>query len=248
MIDFKVADFRQGLSEVSDGSIGCIVTSPRYNQGVKYDVVNDKTNENIYLNEITDLARLLDHKLNEDGSIFVNLPPTELGLDAVRRFFPFFKLQNTFCWVKSFSEDEETSVGHFRPIASPRYVNKCFELVYHLTFNGMVEINRLAVGVTYKDKSNLLRFGHKEDKRCAGNVWFIPMPTTQKGSEHPAEFPVDLPRKCLLLHGVEKNPFVVDPFCGTGATLLAAKELGLSGLGIDISERYIELAKERLIL
>jgi site-specific DNA-methyltransferase (adenine-specific) len=93
------------------------------------------------------------------------------------------------------------------------------------------------MGVPYKDKSNIARFkGIKEDKRCRGNVWFIPYPTTHGAKDHPASFPIDLPLWCIQLAGTTGT--VLDPFAGSGTTLLAASQLGLDSIGIDISPGY----------
>jgi site-specific DNA-methyltransferase (adenine-specific) len=61
--------------------------------------------------------------------------------------------------------------------------------------------------------------------------------------EHPTEKPVDLMRWCL-----NKTPgeTVVDPFMGSGTTLRAAKDLGRRAIGIEIEEKYCEIAAKRL--
>jgi DNA modification methylase len=62
---------------------------------------------------------------------------------------------------------------------------------------------------------------------------------------HFATFPVDLPTK-ILKCACPKDGTVLDPFFGAGTTGLAAQQLGLNWLGIELSEEYAEIAKERL--
>ena len=63
--------------------------------------------------------------------------------------------------------------------------------------------------------------------------------------QHPTEKPVELPEFFTLLHS-QKNEIVLDPFVGHGSTLVAAKQLGRKFIGIEISEKYCKIAKDRL--
>lgn len=64
---------------------------------------------------------------------------------------------------------------------------------------------------------------------------------------HPAPFPLWLPARVIisLLNG-RKNGLVLDPYCGSGTTLLAAKLLGFDYLGLDISKEYLDYGRQRL--
>jgi site-specific DNA-methyltransferase (adenine-specific) len=109
-------------------------------------------------------------------------------------------------------------------------------------------LDRLAAGVPYKDKSNITRRGHSQDRRCRGDAWFIPYETVRGRAEkfdHPGTFPVALPEQCILLHG-RSNAVVLDPFMGTGTTLLAAQKLGCQGTGIELDPQYVAVARARL--
>ena len=49
----------------------------------------------------------------------------------------------------------------------------------------------------------------------------------------------------LIKYYTQEGEIVLDPFCGTGTTMLVAYKLGRKSLGIDLSHEYIEIAKER---
>jgi DNA modification methylase len=76
------------------------------------------------------------------------------------------------------------------------------------------------------------------------DVWDILPEDTQRRETHFAPYPVDLCRLPLLATCPEGG-MVLDPFCGTGTTLVAAQSLGRKSVGIDISRRYLELTQER---
>ncbi len=76
------------------------------------------------------------------------------------------------------------------------------------------------------------------------DVWDIIPEDTQRRETHFAPYPIDLCRLPLLATCPEGG-IVLDPFCGTGTTLVAARNLGRKSVGIDISRRYLELTQER---
>ncbi len=62
---------------------------------------------------------------------------------------------------------------------------------------------------------------------------------------HPAPFPVELPRRCIKLF-TYPGARVLDPFVGSGTTLVACEELGRRGFGFEKDARYVKVARERL--
>jgi len=77
--------------------------------------------------------------------------------------------------------------------------------------------------------------------------WIIVRPPPRKKNEilHPAKFPELLIRKFITFF-TKPGELVVDPFLGSGSTVLAAKQCNRNAVGIELSERYIEVSKERL--
>jgi site-specific DNA-methyltransferase (adenine-specific) len=63
--------------------------------------------------------------------------------------------------------------------------------------------------------------------------------------EHPCEFPCEIPRRCIQLT-TDPGDIVIDPYCGSGSTMKAAKDLGRRAIGIEIEEKYCEIAVKRL--
>ena len=253
-----VGDCSEALALMPENSVDVIVTSPPYNIGLKYRSYDDAGDRSEYLSWLRDIALLLKRVLKDDGSFFLNIAGTSsdpwIAPDAANAMRDLFQLQNSIIWVKSVSIGDD-SHGHFKPVNSPRYLNHLHEHVFHFTKDGKVPLDRLSIGVPFKDKSNIARWGHSEDRRCGGDVWFIPYRTIRSKSQrdhHPSPFPVELAERCIKLHGAAPDgALVLDPFLGIGSTLLAAQRLGFRGIGIEIDSSYADAAawhlRERLI-
>jgi site-specific DNA-methyltransferase (adenine-specific) len=76
------------------------------------------------------------------------------------------------------------------------------------------------------------------------DVWDIP-PESALRVNHPAPFPVELPQRLIELYTFEGD-LVVDPFLGSGSTVVAAERTGRHAIGYDLDPAYVELAKARL--
>lgn len=76
------------------------------------------------------------------------------------------------------------------------------------------------------------------------DVWDILPEDTQKRAEHFAPYPEDL-CKIPMLATCPPSGLVLDPFCGTGTTMLVASQLGRRSVGIDLAAEYLELAERR---
>lgn len=247
-----LGDCLSRLRELDAASVDVVVTSPPYNIGIAYKSYDDRRPRAEYLGWLAQIGRELARVMKPGASFFLNVGGTGsdpwIVMDVANAFRDIFMLQNHIVWVKSVSVGEDT-VGHFKPISSKRFLNNNHEAIFHFTKTGAVEVDRLAVGVPYKDKSNIGRWQHaKADRRCAGNTWFIPYQTVRckaQKFDHPAGFPVALPERCIRLHGVS-DAVVLDPFLGAGTTLVAAQQLGLRGVGFEVDESYARAAADRL--
>lgn len=259
-------DCLAGMREqLAPRSVSVVVTSPPYNLGVKYSRYDDTIGRDHYLAWIGEWAAIVRDVLDDDGSLFLNVgsKPTDptVPFQVLAAVQPSFTLQNTIHWIKSIAIEKsdvgdypaitaDASVGHFKPINSPRFVNDNHEYVFHLTKRGDVKLERLAIGVPYQDKSNVTRWkSGGQDVRCRGNTWFVPYETIKSRSKdrpHPATFPVKLAEMCIKLHGVERAHLVLDPFLGIGQSAIAAQNLGVNFVGFEIDPAYWREAKKRL--
>ncbi len=69
---------------------------------------------------------------------------------------------------------------------------------------------------------------------------------SKKRIGHPAPFPIELPRRCIKIFSFVGDT-VLDPFLGSGTTLIACARTGRTGIGVDVDENYCKLARKRLI-
>ena len=248
----KCIDVLEGLQSLAPVSVACTVTSPPYNIGIAYGSYKDKRPD--YLQWMESVFAEIHRVLKDEGHFFL-----EVGGISTDPLIPYRVLeralkvgwvwQNHFIWVKSVSIGDQ-SYGHYTPINSQRFVNHNHENIFHLTKTGRVPVSRIAVGVPFVDKSNIARFGHRSDLRCRGDIWYIPHETVQDKNgkyRHPAIFPVALPEMCIRLSGITEGSLVVDPFSGSGSTLVACEKLGMRGIGFDIDPAYVEAANARLL-
>ena len=264
------------MSRLTEGSVDLVVTSPPYNLGISYGKYSDRQDRRSYLGWCGEWAGQVWRVLRPDGSFFLNIgaAPSNpmLPHEIVMTLRDLFVLQNTIHWIKSITIDDYCSrrpagharasrreaatairsFGHFKPINSPRFLNDCHEYVFHFTKSGRVELNRLALGVPYQDKSNIARWRHTQgdDLRCRGNTWFVPYETIQsreKERPHPATFPVQLAEWCIKLHGASRVRSMLDPFLGIGNSAVGAQRCGVKKfIGFEIDDAYLSEAKRRV--
>ena len=89
--------------------------------------------------------------------------------------------------------------------------------------------------------------GGKEWTKYSISVWNDIRKTAEEAKlGHPAMFPGALVERVLLSFTKESEKTVLDPFCGSGATLVAAKRMGKRGIGFEVAKEYYDLSVRRL--
>jgi DNA modification methylase len=113
-------------------------------------------------------------------------------------------------------------------------------------FQKKLEINSIRTCDCKKSHINCLTA--KEWLKSQIGVWqfFYEKRDIRKKDLHPATFPISLSNKIIKLFSHE-GELVVDPFVGSGTTLLSSQDLNRNAVGFDLQEEYINLCKDRLI-
>jgi site-specific DNA-methyltransferase (adenine-specific) len=226
---------------VKENSIDLIVTSPPYNVDIKYKSYNDKISYKIYL-EFTEkwLGKAYEF-LKDDGRFCLNIPldKNKGGQQSVYSDIVAiakkigFKYHSTVVWNEQ-NISRRTAWGSWLSASAP-YVIAPVEMIAILYKKRWKKISG-------SKKSDITK---KEFLEFTNGVWTF-MGESKKRVGHPAPFPTELPRRCIKLFTFIGDT-VLDPFLGSGSTLIACILTGRKGIGLDIEKNYCELAKQRLI-
>ena len=76
-------------------------------------------------------------------------------------------------------------------------------------------------------------------------IWTFNGQSKKGAGGHPAPFPVELPKRCIKLFSFVGD-VVLDPFMGSGSTMIASVLHNRKGIGIEIDDEYCEIAKKRI--
>lgn len=116
---------------------------------------------------------------------------------------------------------------------------------YPLVQNIVWDKDMLGVGAHYRKQTELIIYSRQQDAPTMRSDArdLIRLRPNYASKQHPAEKPFEL---IAQLIGATKCGVVLDPFAGSGTTLVAAKALGLKAIGIEIERKYCDIAIERL--
>jgi adenine-specific DNA-methyltransferase len=236
------------LRDLPDRSMKLIVTSPPYNIGKTYEKRVALDN---YLAEQAHVIDACVRVLHDEGSICWQVgnhitPDGEvIPLDVV--LYPLFKqhgllLRNRIVWhfehglhcKKRFSGRYETILW--------------FTKAHAYTFN----LDPIRVPAKYPNKKHFKgpKIGQLSGNPLGKNpsdVWLIPNVKANhcEKTEHPCQFPIELVER-LVLSMTAEGDAVLDPYMGVGSSIIAAIKHNRHGYGCDTSQRYVDIAWERI--
>jgi len=228
-------DCRKVMSEWPEDCIDLVVTSPPYNVGKEYE---EGVTKKEYKKLLSEFCKRLEDVLKVDGRFCINIPQT-MGSHKVV-FSPLYflldeiekselKLRDIVTW-NQMNSDNDTAWGSFASASAPwlRHQAECIVVGYNKRFK--------------KKEKGQSTISNRDFTVWTVDLWTMP---TAQHDKHPAIFPKELPRRCIQLFSY-RSDIVLDPFCGIGTTCVVAKELGRNYVGIDIEEKYCEIARKEL--
>lgn len=229
---------------VKKKSIDLIVTSPPYNVDINYNSYVDQIPYEKYLDFTSAWLKKALELLKDDGRLCVNIPldkskgRNEAGFQSVYSDFVNiakrigFKYFSTIIWNEG-NISRRTAWGSWLSASAP-YVIAPVETIIIFYKKVWKKI--------HKGKSDL---NEDEFKDWTNGMWTF-SGESKKKIGHPAPFPIELPKRCIKLFSFVGDT-VLDPFVGSGTTLVACSYLKRIGIGIEIDMKYCELAKQRIL-
>ncbi len=241
------------LSAIPDATVALVVTSPPYFAGKAYEeALGEGHIPSSYLEFLAMLREVFSEcrrVLEPGGRIAVNVanlgrkPYRSLAADviAILQDDLGLLLRGEVVWAKAEGASGSCAWGSFRSPANPvlRDVTERIVIASKGRFDRALSAGqRRAAG-----RPSVPTATNDEFLDATLDVWRF-APESARRVSHPAPFPVELPERLIHLYTYEGD-VVLDPFCGSGTTLVAAARTGRHGIGVDTDAEYVAIANER---
>lgn len=226
-----LGDTLRVLKTMKSDFIDLGITSPPYNKqeknkgwlvkNVKYDSYKDAKSEKDYEQEQIDVLNEIFRIIKEGGSFFYN---HKTRWDKGLMIHPMEWLLKTKWVIRQEIIWDRTIAANIRGWRFWQVDERIYWLYKPIGNN--------KIGIELQSKHALLT-----------SIWRFP---PERNNPHPAPFPLTLPARIITAILNDKNGIVLDPYSGSGTTLVASKLLGKKFIGIDISKEYIKHSEKRL--
>jgi DNA modification methylase len=249
------------LAGLPDNAIDFVVTSPPYWSAVEYDENSTETvgTYHEYINALLLVWKQCFRVLRDNGKIAINTPimpvPKKIIGDQHTRHIKNINndievsilAETGFLRYSLFVWQKQTSKLMFGSYPYPGNIleNNTIEFINVFVKPGKPPKYDEAV----KEANKLAQ---EEWVDLTQQIWFMYPEDVKRDGDHPAPFPAKLPGRLMRMYtfgAADSYPgdIVLDPFCGTGTACAIAKRMNRRYVGIDISERYLKMAEERLM-
>lgn len=225
--------------ELPKNTIDLIVTSPPYNVGIKYNSHDDTISYQNYLEWTKLWLKKALEILKDDGRMCLNIPldKNKGGQQSVYADITYiakqlgWKYHSTIIWNEG-NISRRTAWGSWMSASAP-YVIAPVEVIVVLYKKSWKKFNK---GVSDITKSEFIEW--------TNGLWTF-SGESKKRIGHPAPFPLELPKRCIKLFSYIGDT-VLDPFLGSGTTVIAANRFNRKAIGVEIDRKYFRLAIERI--
>ena len=229
------------IQSVPKASIDLIITSPPYNVDINYNSHKDSLSYEAYLEFTEKWIQKCFELAKQEGRFLLNIPldknkggQRSVGADITTIAKKAgWKYHSTIVWNEG-NISRRTAWGSWLSASAP-YVIAPVELILVLYKGNWKKTNG-------SKESNISK---QEFMDWTNGLWTFPGQNKKGAGGHPAAFPVKLPKRCIKLFSFVGDT-VLDPFVGSGSTLIAAHLNQRKGIGVDIDKTYCDLAIKRL--
>ena len=251
---FVCGDARN-MDTIADGSVALVVTSPPYFAGKQYEEELERdgipSSYLEYREMLTEVFAECARKLEPGGRIAVNVanlgrkPYRSLSADVIRilEHDLGLLLRGELVWQKGEGASGSCAWGSWRSPANPVLRDLTERVI--VASKGRFDRARTAKQRAAQGLPHVTTLLPEDFLALTVDVWSIP-PESARRVGHPAPFPVELPEQLIRLY-TYADDLVLDPFMGSGSTLVAAARLGRRYVGYDLDPSYVDMARQRVI-
>ena len=249
------------MKEMPEGWVDLVVTSPPYSVGISYDVYDDTTTINQYLEFSEKWLSETYRILKDDGRICVNVP-YEINLkERGGRIFIVSEIWNVmkkigYNWFGIIDLEEDsphrsktTAWGSWMSPSQPYLYNpkECIIIAYKNSPKKIQKGEPQWKGVPTLTEEGKTKMVYKdEDKKDFMELVFGQWKYfADTRSLTKATFSMDIPNKAIKILSY-KNDIILDPFNGSGTSCVAAEINDRRWVGIELSENYANISRERI--
>jgi DNA modification methylase len=244
---YEFGDCRKLIKKLEGNSIRMAVTSPPYNLGKDYGQYTDNVHLEEWKSLINDIIKEIYRVLTPDGSFFLNVSP--IPDRKTKEIIPLGSIAWEIIKKNGFSL-RNMIVWHFNNMQncvirlSGRWENIlwCVKDLNNYVFN--LKDVKIPV-ITKNDK----RFDSNSGRNPT-DVWYFDrvnnMTKKKLGIEKaPCVYPIPMIERIIKM-STQKGDWVLDPFVGSGTTLVTCKRLGRNSVGYELDKDYKEIIEKRL--
>ena len=253
------------MKNLPEGSVDLVVTSPPYNCGIKYDMHIDNLPMDQYWDWTREWLKETYRLIKDDGRVSINIPYEVNVQDRGGRVFfvsEFYQIMKEvgfkFFGIVDLEEDsphrsKTTAWGSWMSPSSPYIYNpkECVILAYkkqHIKkVKGEPEWKGVPTEIEQEDGTlkKKIVYEEKDKKEFMELVFGQWNYFADTKSLTKATFSMDIPTKAIKILSY-KNDVILDPFCGSGTSMVSAEILDRRWLGIELSPNYCDVARGRV--